>query len=144
MRRSGRDGFTLIELLVVVAIIGIIASLGVPSIRGARTKAGAKEAQMMLQMIGAYEMDYRLEHRGFLPAPVNPATIPAGCYEGQDKGKWQYEGNWKELGIQPVGGLCFQYEVKIEGAEFVALASTPLFGGSAFELRSGDFEVKRK
>lgn len=43
-RRQAEQGFTLIELLIVVALIGVIASIGIPSLFSARAAANEASA----------------------------------------------------------------------------------------------------
>jgi prepilin-type N-terminal cleavage/methylation domain-containing protein len=58
-KKSGQEGFTLIELLVVIAIIGILSSIVLVSMGGARKSArdSARKADMR-QIVSAQEMYY--------------------------------------------------------------------------------------
>ncbi|MEI7972917.1 MAG: prepilin-type N-terminal cleavage/methylation domain-containing protein [Bdellovibrio sp.] len=61
MMRIGNRGFSLIELMVVVAIIGILATLAIPSVTGFVNRARQSEARTNLSqiysLIRAYEID---------------------------------------------------------------------------------------
>lgn len=92
-RRSLARGFTLIELLVVIAIIGILSSVVVASLNGARKKArdarrvdDVKQLQLALDLYfdssagnGKYPAVLSvLETNGFIPkVPTPPAGIDA-------------------------------------------------------------------
>ena len=51
-------GFTLIELLVVVAILGIIAAIGITSYNGYVSSAKKKSAENVMQQISLGQTEY--------------------------------------------------------------------------------------
>jgi len=58
-------GFTLIELLIVVAIIGILAGVGIPMYNGFIDNAKENAAQNNLRAIALTEADYYSEYNNF-------------------------------------------------------------------------------
>lgn len=67
LRSNGGFAFTLVELLVVIAIIGILASLLLPALAGAKEKAKVAKVHAELYGVGlALEM-YADDHDGELP-----------------------------------------------------------------------------
>jgi len=73
--KNNRKGFTLIELLVVVLIIGILASLGVPSYFKTVETARANDAVAMGHMLGnAYRM-FQVDN----PGVALSGTIGSSC-----------------------------------------------------------------
>jgi len=61
-RLSSNKGFTLVELLIVVAIIGVLASQGVPAYRRMIQKSKKGEAQVMLGNISTAESGFFSEY----------------------------------------------------------------------------------
>lgn len=63
MKKNAHEGFTLIELMIVVMIIGILATMAVPSFNKAVENGREKEARVALQLIYSAEKVYRLDKK---------------------------------------------------------------------------------
>jgi len=72
---SGESGFTLIELMIAVAIIGILAAIGIPSYMRYQLNAKAAEAKYNLGEIRTVEEAYKTETDTYLAA----ASAPGGA-----------------------------------------------------------------
>ncbi len=64
MKKMNKKGFTLVEIMIVVAIIGLLAAIGIPSFQKARantiTKAKANNVRQVESAAEQYAMDNAL------------------------------------------------------------------------------------
>ena len=72
--KMNKKGFTLIELLIVVAIIGILAMIGIPSYLGQQKRAARTEAYTNLQNLRMLEEQVFAESGGYV-AGVDIAAL---------------------------------------------------------------------
>jgi prepilin-type N-terminal cleavage/methylation domain-containing protein len=63
--KLGNKGFSLIELICVVAIIGILAIIGIPQYKKFKVKAFQAEAKTHLAAIHTAQRSFFLEHNGY-------------------------------------------------------------------------------
>jgi prepilin-type N-terminal cleavage/methylation domain-containing protein len=80
--RSGQRGFTLVELMIVVGIIGILASVAIPSFAQIRYRSMTAERPLMLKRIKMAVEDYYVRNDtrpalmfGDFNPPLPPGTL---------------------------------------------------------------------
>jgi type II secretion system protein G len=74
-RKNSRAGFTLIELLVVIAIIGLLASIVLASLNGARRKSrDARRIADLKQIQNALEL-YSNDNNGKYPSSASTVAV---------------------------------------------------------------------
>ena len=121
-RFRGQDGFTLIEIMVVILIIGLLALMVVPRLRGVadrakRTKAQA-DIQELKQALDRYYLDngsYPTSDQG-LQALVNPPTA------GRVPSNYEQGGYIEKLPSDPWGN---QYFYQSDGSSYALKSFGP-------------------
>lgn len=156
MRKSQR-GFSLIELMVVVAIIGILASIAMPTFMSFSRKSKQSEARIQISAIEKRIRLYQGEKQR-LPqtAALFPATEACAHAEGkipaEPQSAWDADPGWREIGFHldeahyfryswtqtsPTSGLIVAVgDLDCDGEYAMVLASIAIVEGNTFESRS--------
>jgi len=111
MKRS--QGYTITELMITVVIIGVLATIAVPTFTSYIYKARVTEAVTFLGQIKQRQDSYRNEFgrycadaTGFGAAIWNPTFIP-----GSEPWVWAPTDEWRQLGASPDAPVRFQYAI---------------------------------
>lgn len=118
VRRQGADsrrvGFTLIELLIAVAIIGLLAAIGIPGFLRFHLRAKSAEARANLAAIRSAEEVFFTETGTYASClPAVPAAV------GTVKVAWPLDGSgshgFELIGFEPEGRVHYRYGVVTNG-----------------------------
>ena len=117
---GGADGFTLLELMIVVSIIGILATLAVPSYQSSLVKA--KEAALRQDLSTLRDvLDQHKADQGKYPSSLS-ALVGTGYLRGIPKDPFTgATTTWQEISDPVEGGVVDIFS----GAEFVGTNGTP-------------------
>ncbi len=73
--KSQITGFTLIELLITVAIIAILAAIGLPNFLEAQTRAKVSQVKSDMRTLAAALESYHVDNRSYPPAVLTPPEM---------------------------------------------------------------------
>lgn len=111
MTRNPRNqGFTITELMIAVVIIGVLATIAIPSFTSYIYKARVTEATNFLASIKQRQESYRNEFGQYCDVSNGDldTTFPAGD-PGIDPVVWSTNAEWDQLGASPDGPVRFRY-----------------------------------
>ncbi|MBT3294551.1 MAG: type II secretion system protein [Verrucomicrobia bacterium] len=102
---AGCDAFTLVEIMVVVAIVGVLASIGIPSFAKARNQSRISRYLNDIRQAIDYIELYAMEN-GSYPPDKMPRQAPDGLHEYVKRFDWNADtplgGKW-DWDFQSVG-----------------------------------------
>lgn len=94
---ASRRGFTLVEIMIVVAIIGLLAALGIPKMLKAGQETRKARFAREIQAAGHAFVQYAFDH-GEYPSDKTPGQMPDGMAEYLKNFPWAEEtvigGQW--------------------------------------------------
>ena len=131
-RHSAERGFTLIELMICVAIIGILASIAIPTMLRYQNESKTAEVKANLGSIRIAEEAYFTENGGYLPALPEPPLIPGVTAADFDS----VSSDYAELGWTPEGRVYFSYAVvvSVDQVGYTADAGADIDGDGFVQL----------
>ena len=104
------QGYTITELMITVVIIGVLATLAIPTFTSYIYKARVTEATTFLGKIKQRQESYRNEFGQYCAVSGsgwgtwNPTTPP-----GEDPVVWVSTDEWRQLGASPNAPIRFRY-----------------------------------
>ncbi len=113
--RQHQKGMTLLELMIATAIIGILASVAIPSFRNYQFTSKTTEAKANLGALAKTQKAYYSEFNTYvsvLQEPLATLTIPPGP---QKRDSASVEAGFAAIGWRPEGDVYYDYDTHIPG-----------------------------
>jgi len=123
-----QKGFSLTELMIVVAIIGILATIAIPSFMSYQAKTKQVEAKNNLVAIHTGEVAYFAENNGYID---DFNAIGFGVTGGTQR--YYYELGKSSIGTLPPGCTASALD-KVTSTKFVAVAIANIDGDSTCDV----------
>lgn len=114
-----QQGFTLVELMIVVAVIGMLATIAVPTFLRMRLKVKVAEAKANLGAIRVTQHAYYAEYNRFVG---NQPYVPDRTLTPQARLPWVNGTRFSILGYAPDGDVFFSYG--LSGPDYPATSFT--------------------
>ena len=119
LRNAARTaGFSLIELMLIVAIIGVMASIAIPSFKGALVRAKRAERNLMFDAIYRSIEEYYNSNNYVFPTLSGTTTTLSGAYNPTYTAPFtsalktfkSSAVGWSYLAFNPTGQMRYSYQ----------------------------------
>ena len=134
MSNARRDGFTLLELMITVMIIGILASIAIPSFMSYQARSRRTEAFANLQALSRSQTTFKAERDFYFSTSASfpDFTLQNSGVLGAVTMTWDVasQTEYADLGWSPEGRVYYSYEVNTEAN--AGCSCTDCFTASAF------------
>jgi prepilin-type N-terminal cleavage/methylation domain-containing protein len=131
-----RSGFTLIELMIVVAIIGVLASVAIPSFLNYQLTAKRAEAYTNLSALAKSQKAYFAEFNEYHPAAPEPGASTGEAPTTTKRPVEDLATEFGPVGFTPEGDVFFDYDSIVEG--FAGCTCVGCFTATAYGNLDGD------
>ncbi len=133
MTNHNNRGFTLLELMITVAIIGILATIAIPSFQEQQWRSRRSEGFTNLAALAKSQRAYSAEFNryvGAAPSPINPLGPDAVDWEGG------VTPGFNALGWKPDGEVRYRYDTNSQDID--AGCCTGCFTATAYSDIDGN------
>jgi prepilin-type N-terminal cleavage/methylation domain-containing protein len=134
--RNGQRGFTLVELMIVVAIIGVLASVAIPSFINYQLSSKRTEAFTNLAALAKTQKAFFAEFNGYVVSAPEPGATTSEDPTGIKRPVAPVEIAFRDIGWTPDGDVFFDYDTVANG--FSGCSCTTCFTSTAYGNLDGD------
>lgn len=113
MRRE--RGFTLLELMIAVAIIGILASVAIPSFQNYQLMSKTSEAKANLAALARSQKAYYSEFNTYISVLPEPLTTTGVAPTSEKRDAGAVSMAFQLVGWEPEGNVYYDYDSHLPG-----------------------------
>jgi len=128
--RRSRAGFTLIELMIVVALVGVLASVAIPSFRNYQLGSKRAEAYGNLAALAKTQKSYFAEFNNFVAAAPEPGATTSTLPGTTKRSVSALTTAFSAVGWAPDGDVFFDYDTVVSG--FAGCSCSTCFTATAY------------
>jgi prepilin-type N-terminal cleavage/methylation domain-containing protein len=140
-RQSTRNpGFTLMELMIVVAIVGVLASVAIPSFINYQMTSKRAEAYVNLASLAKTQKAYFAEFNSFVAAAPEPSATTGDSPGPQKRDTQGLTDAFSNVGWTPEGNVFFDYDTIVSGFGGCTTCTT-CFTATAYGNLDGDMTM---